>query len=315
MSNNISKSMSYLLRHGLEKENINNNNGFVKIDDLIDWLKTRNIITTKDDIMKIAKDDNKQRYKIIENNIRANQGHSVNVQIDFDVLNSIDDMYPLIHATYKDSIKPIVENGLKPMERTHIHFTSIKNNNFKAIRQDTDTYCILKKKYDKCIYKSENDVYLSKDIIDKKDFDIITFTRKINCYGGIIFDEEFKKVIIVKTDKNNIGFPKGKRNKNELPFEAALREVKEETSLEIENINFIENIVSINEKSSRSDIFSIGYFIGWTSQKYIKQTNPEELENVEWIEIEKVKEILPEKRKIIFDEVLNIINNNKIISD
>ena len=72
------------------------------------------------------------------------------------------------------------------------------------------------------------------------------------------------------------------------------------------------NIVSLNEKSSRSEIFSIGYFIGYTLKKDIKQTNLDELESVEWVDINLVKEILPEKRKIIFDEVLNIIDKIKL---
>ena len=309
MNNNISKSMSYLLRHGLEKENINHCNGFVLIDDVIGWLQKNNtnINVTHDDIENIVKEDKKQRYQLQGNKIRASQGHSIEIEMNFEKLNSIKEVYPLVHATYKDSIIPINESGLKSMSRTHIHFASIKTNDFKMIRKDTDTYCVLKKNYQKDIFKSENNVYLSKEIVSKEDFNIVTFTKKLNCYGGIIFDEKLENIIVVETDKNNIGFPKGKRHKEELPFETALREVNEETSLEIENINFIENIISIDEMSSNGNTLSIGYFIGWTSKSDLQMKDKEELQSVRWVKIIDAISLLSEKRKIVLEKVLDII--------
>jgi len=307
MSNNISKSMSYLLRHGLEKENINHSNGFVLIDDVIGWLQKNNHNVTQNDIENIVKEDKKQRYQLEGNRIRASQGHSIEIEMNFEKLNSIEKVYPLVHATYKDSINPISESGLKSMSRTHVHFASIRDNDFKMIRKDTDTYCVLKKNYSKDIFRSENNVYLSKETVSKEYIDIVTFTKKLNCYGGIIFDEKLENIVIVETDKNNIGFPKGKRHREELPFETALREVNEETSLKIENINFIENTESINETSSNGNVQSIGYFIGWTSQLDLEMKDKEELQSVRWVKTDEAISLLPEKRKIILEKVLDII--------
>jgi len=274
--------------------------------------KSNRIITTREEILNIVKEDKKQRYYLQGNKIRASQGHSIEIEMNFEKLNSIQEVYPLIHATYKDSINPINESGLKSMSGTHIHFASIKDNDFKMIRKDTDTYCILHKNYSKDIFRSENNVYLSKESISKEYFNIVTFTKKLNYYGGIIFDEKLENIVIVETYNNNIGFPKGKRHREELPFETALREVNEETSLKIENINFIENTESINEMSSNGNVHSIGYFIGWTSQLDLEMKDKEELQNVRWVKVEDAMLLLPEKRKIILEKVLSIIKNELI---
>ena len=212
MNKNIGKTLSYLLRHGLEKENIIHTNGFVLIDDIISWLHNRNMNITYEDIVTIVNNDKKQRYLIEGNNMRANQGHSFEANIEYDIVTDIHDVYPIVHATYKEHIANIMMDGLKLMSRTHIHFASIKTNDFNLLRKDTDTYCVLNKNYSEKMYLSKNNVYLSDNPISKNNFNIVTFTKKLNCYGGIIFDDCFENVIIVKTHMNNSGFPKGKRH-------------------------------------------------------------------------------------------------------
>jgi RNA:NAD 2'-phosphotransferase (TPT1/KptA family)/ADP-ribose pyrophosphatase YjhB (NUDIX family) len=304
--NGVSKSMSYLLRHGLEKENITHENGFVLIDNLIGWIKSNmNVDITLEDVINIVNTDNKKRFQINENKIRANQGHSVQVEMNFEKVDSIEEVYPLAHATYAEHIESILIDGLKSMSRTHIHFATLKDNDFKMIRKDTDTFCILNKTY-KDISRSDNNVYLSKDSICKGDFNIVTFTKKLNCYGGIIFDKDRKNIIIVKAGEHNYGFPKGKRHKEELPFQTALREVNEETMLKPNEINFIQNTKSINEMSSHGGVYAIGYFIGWTDKKDLHFINKEENIQTSWMKIEEAICLLPDKRREILQ---NIIKN------
>ena len=57
--------------------------------------------------------------------------------------------------------------------------------------------------------------------------------KKEKSCGAIIFDEKFR-VLLIKHNKGHWSFPKGHIEEGETEVETALREVKEETNLDIE---------------------------------------------------------------------------------
>ena len=292
----LSKNMSYLLRHGLLTENVSHSNEYVKINDMLEWLnKKLHFTVNEDDILKVVKNDKKQRYLVRDNMIRANQGHSVEVGIKYEKVNN-EEVYPLVHGTYTQNINLIQASGLKKMSRTHIHFASIKDKDDKVsivsdkhklwnqmIRHDCDTFCILKKSYINDIYKSENNVYLSPNDISSDCFDIITFSVVVAMYGGILFDKEFKHVLLQNNNFYNSVWKYG-----ELPLYTALKSICDKTQIKPENINFIQNIKPISHKD-------VGYFIGWIDKQF----------SSDWIPITDALLIINDSDKQFLNKILN----------
>ncbi|CAF0742006.1 unnamed protein product [Brachionus calyciflorus] len=130
----LSKAMTFLLRHGAEKEGIQMNvDGFVNLDELLQHksLKT----ATKDEILKIVENCPKKRFfvktEIDPNNqkeqilIRANQGHSIkDLNVDMEEIINSNEIKIVIHGTYHRFWDQIKNQGLSRMSRQHIHFST-----------------------------------------------------------------------------------------------------------------------------------------------------------------------------------------------
>ena len=72
MSQQVEKTITWLLRHGAVEEKVPmNEEGFVEIINLIQWLKKKNINLKLDDINKIVAADKKSRYLLKDNMIIA----------------------------------------------------------------------------------------------------------------------------------------------------------------------------------------------------------------------------------------------------
>ncbi|CAK9227012.1 unnamed protein product [Sphagnum troendelagicum] len=86
---------------------------------------------TEDDVRQAVKEDRKQRFGLLEEGgqllIRANQGHSINT-VESEVLlkpiTSAKEIPVCVHGTYTKFMDQIWEQGLKRMNRNHIHFAS-----------------------------------------------------------------------------------------------------------------------------------------------------------------------------------------------
>ena len=71
----ISMRMSTILRHrALDYGLTVDSAGYIPIEQLLPLISHQNV--TKDDIVRIVAQNNKQRFHILDNKIRANQGHS-----------------------------------------------------------------------------------------------------------------------------------------------------------------------------------------------------------------------------------------------
>ena len=175
----VSKKLSYHLRHGLAKLPFKPDSaGFVKIDDLLKLNDFKGV--TKEDILNEVETNDKKRFGLDESGekIRANQGHSLESGSLIDVnklLKKITE--PLsycVHGTTQESyFNHIQSNGLKRMNRTHIHF-AIKPTAISGFRKSSEVliHIDMKKAMDDGIefYLSENDVILCEGPIDEKYF-------------------------------------------------------------------------------------------------------------------------------------------------
>lgn len=164
----ISKALSYLLRHGAVKEKLHiDDQGYIAIEELLQHNRMKCNKVTRADLSRIVETNDKQRFKITDDKICANQGHSIkleNAQLqEYTAENLPHEIY---HGTYLNKLPTIVKSGgLSKMNRTHIHFTN-SDNQISGIRQLTniliyvDGAKILSSTKIK-FYRSENGVILS----------------------------------------------------------------------------------------------------------------------------------------------------------
>jgi 8-oxo-dGTP diphosphatase len=149
------------------------------------------------------------------------------------------------------------------------------------------------------------------ELLKKDQYKVINLATFPNyfCYGGIIFCNNIKKVLLVKDPRKNIyGFPKGTLEKGENILACAFREVWEETGLLPDQFNFYNVFEPICEKSYKYNKFVVGYFVAkCDSNLPLYSQNPEE-DLPEWIPIEKAFQILPpERAKVLNTAIKNIV--------
>jgi len=115
---NISRKMSYLLRHNPEDLKMDEE-GWVLVDDILNKLG----IDFKM-LEKIVEINDKQRFSFNDDNthIRANQGHSSKVahKIKFDEVKFPKTYY---HGTTSKNAQSIMKHGLKPQSRAYVHLS------------------------------------------------------------------------------------------------------------------------------------------------------------------------------------------------
>ncbi|KIC18501.1 RNA 2'-phosphotransferase [Leisingera sp. ANG-Vp] len=116
-----SKFLSYLLRH---------NPAALQLDmDASGWVAIAQITArskppvTRAEIEEAVRRNNKQRFSISACGtfIRANQGHSIDVDLGLEPALPPD---LLFHGTAQTSVTIILQEGLLPMQRQHVHLSS-----------------------------------------------------------------------------------------------------------------------------------------------------------------------------------------------
>ena len=127
--------------------------------------------------------------------------------------------------------------------------------------------------------------------------------------GAIIVNEKLE-VLLLKHNAGHWAFPKGHAEKNETEEETALREVKEETNLEIKlNTKFRETVkYSPAEEVEKEVIYFIGYDV-----KGKEKPQLEEISEIKWANINKAINIVTyENDKEILKKVKKYLrlNNN-----
>lgn len=119
-----SKFLSLILRHEPHRVGVTlDENGWTDVDTLLAGLATNGLPLTRDELFAIVRDSDKQRFALSEdgNRIRANQGHSVQIELD------LPDATPparLYHGTYGEAIASIHATGLSKGKRHAVHLAA-----------------------------------------------------------------------------------------------------------------------------------------------------------------------------------------------
>lgn len=119
---NTSKFISLILRHKPQAIDITlDEHGWADVEELIAGIK-RSRPFTMEDLERIVREDEKQRYSFNEDKtkIRANQGHSINVDVELKEMLPPDILY---HGTGEKYVERINKEGLKPMGRLYVHLS------------------------------------------------------------------------------------------------------------------------------------------------------------------------------------------------
>ena len=120
----ISKFLSLILRHhpgkvGLKLEKT----GWATVDELIAACRKNNFSFTLEELKTVVAENDKQRFSFDETGtkIRANQGHSIPVEIEFERKTPPAILY---HGTAEKNVRAILEKGLAKMSRHHVHLSN-----------------------------------------------------------------------------------------------------------------------------------------------------------------------------------------------
>jgi putative RNA 2'-phosphotransferase len=165
----ISKFLSLILRHKPESIGVSMSpHGWVNINELIKAAEKHRIYLNKKLIDQVIKEDDKQRftYSTDGESIRANQGHSINIELELKPSKPPDSLY---HGTASRFIENIRKKGLLKMNRQHVHLSLLKKTAYdvgkrhgKPIILTIDAETMTKDGYD--FYLSKNGVWLTKHV-------------------------------------------------------------------------------------------------------------------------------------------------------
>jgi len=120
--NSTSKFISLILRHKPEAVGITlDEHGWANVEELIAGIK-RTRAFDMEMLEEIVRTDNKQRYSFNEDRtlIRANQGHSVPVDVELPVAAPPEYLY---HGTGQKYVESIDKTGLIPKSRLYVHLS------------------------------------------------------------------------------------------------------------------------------------------------------------------------------------------------
>jgi putative RNA 2'-phosphotransferase len=121
-----SKAMARFLRHAPDEIGLKLEvGGYVKVSDLLNGLKRKGYHLSINDLIQIVNQNNKQRFGFNDDmtKIRANQGHSIPVDLQLEELNESQLPEFLYHGTGQQFVSSIMKDGIKKMNRHHVHLS------------------------------------------------------------------------------------------------------------------------------------------------------------------------------------------------
>ena len=164
----VSKYIAYILRHKPDAIGISlDEHGWANVDELISGInKTYSL--DMEGLEEIVRNDEKQRYSFNEDKtlIRANQGHSIPVDVELEEFVPPEILY---HGTGEKYSASIEEQGLIPKSRLYVHLSADYDTAVKVgMRHGKPiVYSIAAVKMHKdgfSFYKSVNGVWLTKTV-------------------------------------------------------------------------------------------------------------------------------------------------------
>ncbi|PNE36409.1 RNA 2'-phosphotransferase [Streptomyces noursei] len=117
----ISKYLAKHLRHEPERIGIVlDAQGWASVAALLDAAERHGFPFSRAELEAVVADNDKQRYTLENGRIRANQGHSV--RVDLGLPPAVPPGF-LFHGTVARSVAAIREEGLRPMSRLAVHLS------------------------------------------------------------------------------------------------------------------------------------------------------------------------------------------------
>ena len=164
----VSRYMSLILRHKPEAIGIKlDEHGWANVDELISGIAKNNEFNM-DILEEIVRTDEKQRYSFNEDKslIRANQGHSVPVDVEPEEKEPPEILW---HGTGEKYVASIDEQGLIHKSRLYVHLSKDKETAVKVGKRHGNPVLYqvkAKQMYDDGykFYLSVNGVWLTKDV-------------------------------------------------------------------------------------------------------------------------------------------------------
>lgn len=119
--------------------------------------------------------------------------------------------------------------------------------------------------------------------------------------GAVIFDND--KVLVLKQVQGHWGFPKGHVENNETEIETAIREIKEETNLDVEineKFRYVETY-SPKENVTKDVVFFVAKKVGGDVKP-----QEEEVSEIKWVSPKEALELVSyESSKIVMEKIIN----------
>ena len=130
----ISRRISMILRHRPESAGITlDSGGWTAVADLLAALNI-----TRAELDAIVAGNDKSRFAVEGDRIRASQGHSRRVDVDLG-LEPASPPAILFHGTPRDNVPSIKRDGLRPRSRHHVHLSPDKETATRVgARRSTD---------------------------------------------------------------------------------------------------------------------------------------------------------------------------------
>lgn len=167
--NSISKYMSLILRHKPEVIGIEiDEHGWANVDNLINGISKNNPGFNMEILKEIVDTDSKQRYSFNSDMtlIRANQGHSISVDVELEEKEPPEYLY---HGTGEKYVSSIDKIGLIPKSRLYVHLSkdvntaeTVGRRHGKEVVYRVNTGKMYNDGYK--FYLSVNDVWLTKEV-------------------------------------------------------------------------------------------------------------------------------------------------------
>lgn len=162
----ISKFLSRVLRHSPESIGIKlDSHGWVNVEILLIKMKNKNMVVSKGLLHSVVESNDKQRFSFNDHGdkIRANQGHSISIDLGYVKKNPPKKLY---HGTARRFLPSILQNGIKKQQRHHVHLSTdidtaknVGSRHGTAVVLEVDTVKILNN--GGAFFQSANGVWLT----------------------------------------------------------------------------------------------------------------------------------------------------------
>ena len=163
-----SKFLSLVLRHKPEEIGLQlDEYGWIVTNHLIGGINGKGYNIDISDIERIVTEDDKQRYSFNEDKtkIRANQGHSISVNLE---LNPVEPPIMLYHGTSKRVLNSICVDGITKQARQYVHLSADIETASKVGKRHGEL--VIFEVYSEQMYEEGYEFYLSNNGVWLTDF-------------------------------------------------------------------------------------------------------------------------------------------------